>query len=193
MYDKDSKLFRSNSVKEDTLMSCKISRRSFLKTTAVTAAAVAVAGVTSGCSVAPFAPQCTKNASNEIQFGNFKISHISTDLDASGSIPVTFFVENTSDKDLTIYASDFRASCEANGLGQRQAKEVRLDISDAPGSTVLKAKGSGFLVVTFEGVKGKNGYPIAVKLHRGTYSLKYMIAGHDSALVTPQPYFELVW
>lgn len=176
-------------------MSYKISRRSFLKASALTAAAVAVAGVTTGCSVAPFEPQCTKNGSNPVQFGNFKIEHFSTTLAGTGegNIVVTFSVDNTSDSDVTVYASDFRCCCEANGLGEIQASEVGVDISDTT-KTVLKAKSTGnFLNVTFKGVKSKDDYPLTVKMHRGTYSLKYLIVGSSAALVTPQPYFELVW
>lgn len=173
-------------------MSYKISRRSFLKASALTAAAVAVAGVTTGCSVAPFETQCTKNGNNEMKFGDFTIAHFSTDCKDSSTITVSFAITNNSDHDLTIYASDFRAYCEANGLGEVKAKGVSFDISDTT-KAVLAAKKTGLLNVDFEGVKGKNEFPITVKLHRGMYSLKYLIAGNDAALVTPQPYFELVW
>ena len=175
-------------------MSYKISRRSFLKVTALTAAAVAVAGVTTGCSVTPYEPQCTKNGANPVQFGDFTIEYSHATLTDMGddNIEVTFFVTNNSDNDLTIYASDFRCYCEANGLGELQATEVSVDISDTT-KTVVPAKASRYLNVKFKGVKGKDDYPLTVKLHRGTYSLKYLVAGGEAALVTPQPYFELVW
>ena len=85
-----------------------------------------------------------------------------------------------------------RCCCKANGLGEIQAAKASVDVSDTT-KTVVPAKMSRFLNVTFKGVKGKDDYPLTVKMHRGTYSLKYLIAGNDAALVTPQPYFELVW
>ena len=95
-----------------------LSRRSFLKLSALTAASAAVAAVTSGCTIQISQPGFTMASTALQTVGPVKIQTVSTPVIAEEGAyyKISFAVQNITDKEVTVPLNAFTASYKKTNL-----------------------------------------------------------------------------
>ena len=168
----------------------KISRRSFMKISALTAAAVAVAGATTGCSVPVLKPGYTVTATKFQRCGDLNIAFVSASKDGA----VGFAVQNMTDKEVKVSKDAFTIWCKADnadlkvlGLTTATTNVTKLD-----DTVTIPANSTGTTLVFGFEKKDKTDYPLTVKFHQGKTSIEFNVTDAAEATATT-PYTDFVF
>ena len=160
----------------------QFSRRSFLKFSALTAAAVAVAGTATGCTIPVMKPGYTIKGAHAQRIGDINIS-----LDAPmGIFDATpfFTVTNLTDKDIELSISCFSAECdgtalEVAGFVPNDDKKVTIPANETVDDLAIR-------------IKDVEKQPYTVKVHIGNTSIEYKLISFSESMATT-PYTEYIF
>ena len=163
----------------------QFSRRSFLKLSALTAAAAAVAGTATGCSVPVMKPGYTVKGTLDQRVGDVNV-HLYPLCSTGENAFVSFVITNMTDKPVDIPLSAFNAECK----GKTIAPKAFLYEDETTKKITIPANGENVDVpVTFENI---DSYPYTAKIHLGTTSIEYKIID-SSDLMATTPYTEYIF